>query len=58
MAHELSDLFAELDAAKAGLQRSVKRCRTFLGERGLPPVTKPEAPKNAFGWTDREQDKS
>jgi hypothetical protein len=58
MAHELSDLFAELDAAKAGLQRSVKRCRTFLGARGLPAVTKPDAPKSAFGWTDRNVDQS
>ena len=58
MAHDLSDLFAELDAAKAGLQRSVKRCRTFLGARGLPPVTKPEAPNSAFGWTDRKSDRS
>ena len=58
MAHELSDLFAELDAAKAGLQRSVKRCRTFLGAHPLPPVTKPESPTSAFGWTDRQDDRS
>jgi len=58
MAHDFSDLFAELDAAKAGLRRSVKRCRNFLGEHGLPPVTKPEAPKSAFRWTDQQRDRS
>ena len=58
MPHDFSDLFAELDAAKAGLQRSVKRCRTFLGEHGLPAVTRPEAPKSAFRWTNPQRDRS
>ena len=56
MARDLDDVIAELDAAKAGLARSVKRARTFFGERGLPPVTKPEADKSAFGW-DRPQER-
>ena len=38
MAHDFDDLIADLDAAKAGLARSVKRCRNFLGEQ-KPPVT-------------------
>ena len=52
MAHDFDDLIAELDAAKANLARSVKRCRTFLGERKLPPVTVDGAPdeRSAFGW--------
>ena len=52
MAQDLDDLIAELDAAKAELARSVKRCRTFFGERRLPPVTvaEPDAEKSAFGW--------
>jgi hypothetical protein len=53
MAHDFDDLIAELDAAKANLARSVKRCRTFLGERKLPPVTidDPATERSAFGWT-------
>ena len=39
MPHDFTHLIAELDAAKADLARSVKRCRTFLGERRLPSVT-------------------
>ena len=56
MAQEFDDLIADLDAAKADLARSVKRCRTFLGERRLPPVTieEPEAEKSAFSWASRE----
>lgn len=52
MAHDFDDLIADLDAAKAGLARSVKRCRTLLGERRLPPVTvEPTGEeKSAFGW--------
>ena len=56
MAHDFDDLIAELDAAKADLARSVKRCRNFLGERRLPPVTidQPEVEKSAFNWPRRE----
>ncbi len=56
MAQEFDDLIADLDAAKADLARSVKRCRTFLGERRLPPVTieEPEGEKRAFNWANRE----
>jgi hypothetical protein len=56
MAHEFDDLIADLDAAKADLARSVKRCRNFLGERRLPHVTieQPEAEKSAFNWASRE----
>ena len=52
MPHELDDLFAELDAAKADLARSVKRCRTFFGDRKLPPVTVDGTPAepSAFRW--------
>jgi hypothetical protein len=54
MPQELDDLFAELDAAKAHLARSVRRCRNFLGERKLPPVTVDAEPaeRSAFGWPD------
>ncbi len=54
MPQELDDLFAELDAAKADLARSVRRCRTFFGERKLPPVTVDGAPseRSAFAWQD------
>ena len=56
MAQHFDDLIAELDAAKADLARSVKRCRTFLADRRLPPITIDEAPeeKSAFGWGLRE----
>ena len=57
MAHEFDDLIADLDAAKADLARSVKRCRTFFGDRRLPSVTvePPPAQKSAFSWQGREQ---
>jgi hypothetical protein len=57
MTQELDDLFAELDSAKADLARSVKRCRTFFGDRKLPPVTVEgaEAEKSAFSWGRRSQ---
>ena len=56
MAHDFDDVIAELDAAKADLARSVKRCRNFLAERRLPPVTidESEAGKSAFAWGRRE----
>jgi hypothetical protein len=52
MAQEFDDLIAELDAAKAHLARSVKRCRNFLGAHPLPPVTveRTGPEKSAFGW--------
>ena len=53
MAHDFSELFADLDAAKADLARSVKRCQIFFGERPLPAVTRPDEPKGAFSWSDR-----
>jgi len=58
MPHELDDLFAELDAAKADLARTVKRCRTFFGDRKLPPVTveKPPAQDSVFRWQAPTQD--
>ena len=54
MAHEFDDLIADLDAAKADLARSVKRCRTFFGERRLPAVTvtTTESEKSAFSWAE------
>ena len=55
MAQEFDDLIADLDAAKADLARSVKRCRTFFGERRLPPVTRPDDSKSAFGWKSSEE---
>ena len=53
MPHDFDDLIADLDAAKAGLARSVKRCRYFLDERKLPPMTvQPTADdKKAFDWS-------
>ena len=56
MAQEFDDLIAELDAAKADLARSVKRCRSFCGERRLPAITVEGAEdvKSAFGWQSRE----
>ena len=52
MAQDFDDLIAELDAAKADLARSVKRCRNFLGERRLPAVTidRNEDETSAFSW--------
>jgi hypothetical protein len=52
VAQDFDDLIADLDAAKAGLARSVKRCRNFFGERRIPPVTvaPPEESRSAFGW--------
>jgi hypothetical protein len=56
MAREIDDVIAELDAAKADLARSVRRCRSFLAERRLPRVTisAEAAEKSAFGWGRRE----
>ena len=53
MAQELSELFADLDSAKADLARSVRRCQLFFGEGPLPPVTRPDDPKGAFDWSAR-----
>ena len=54
MPHDFDDLIADLDAAKADLARSVKRCRTFIGDRRAPPSTaeEPETDRSAFGWSD------
>ena len=56
MAREIDDVIAELDAAKADLARSVRRCRSFLAERRLPPITieGAECAKSAFNWARRE----
>ena len=56
MPHDLTDLIADLDAAKADLARSVKRCRTLIGDRRVPPIAsaKPRPDRSAFGWSDRE----
>ena len=56
MAQDLDDLIADLDAAKAGLARSVKRCRTFLAERRVPTATADaqQAETSAFSWPRRE----
>ena len=56
MAHDFDDLIADLDAAKADLARSVRRCRTFLADRQLPPVTidREDLTKSAFAWPRRE----
>ena len=53
MAQDLSELFADLDSAKADLARSVKRCQLFFGERPLPAVTLQDEPKGAFSWSNR-----
>ena len=52
MTHDLADLFAELDAAKLDLARSVKRCRTLIADRRMAPipVERPEPATSAFGW--------
>ena len=52
MPHDFEELIADLDAAKAGLARSVKRCRNFLDERKLPPMAvQPTAEeKSVFDW--------
>jgi hypothetical protein len=57
MAQDLDDLIADLDAAKAGLARSVKRCRTFLAEQRLSAVASDEeaAEKSAFAWSRPEE---
>jgi hypothetical protein len=56
MAHDFDDLIADLDAAKADLARSVRRCRSFLADRQLPPVTidRPDPLNSAFSWPRRE----
>ena len=56
MAQDLDDIIADLDAAKAGLARSVKRCRSFLAERRVPVETIDEerAEKSAFSWPRHE----
>jgi hypothetical protein len=57
MAQELDDVIADLDAATAGLARSVKRCRNFLAERQAAPVAveAAETCKSAFAWPGREE---
>jgi len=57
MAQDLDDLIADLDAAKAGLARSVKRCRSFLAEQrpSAAAIDEEAAEKSAFSWTSREE---
>ena len=52
MAHDFDDIIAELDAAKAGLARSVKRSRAFLADRRAPAAVADgaESEKSAFDW--------
>lgn len=55
MPHHLDDLIADLDAAKANLARSVKRCRTLIADCRVPLPTgeTQRSDKSAFNWTDR-----
>ena len=57
MPHDFDELIADLDAAKADLARRVKRCRTLIGHRPIPPpaVEEPEPGNSAFGWTGAEK---
>ena len=55
MPHEFDDLIADLNAAKAHLARSVKRCRKVIGARHN--ASAPAEDKSAFNWAD-EQDRA
>jgi len=57
MPHDFADLIADLEAAKAGLARSVKRTRDRVGEHRPSPQTgtTPEPDKAVFNWADREK---
>ena len=54
MPHEFDDLIADLNAAKADLARSVKRCRKAIGASRT--ASAPDADKSAFNWpNDKDQ---
>ena len=50
MPHEFDDLIADLNAAKADLARSVKRCRKAIGASRT--VSDADSDKSAFNWPD------
>jgi hypothetical protein len=52
MAHDFSELFAELGDAKAQLQRSSRKARALIdGQRAsLEAHAHPEPDKALFGW--------
>jgi hypothetical protein len=52
MPHEFDDLIANLNAAKAHLARSVKRCRKVIG--ASRSATAPAEEKSAFNWSDEK----
>jgi hypothetical protein len=50
VAHDLSDLFAELDEAKADLQRQVRHSRAFLDSRRPREPGEDVEASSPFGW--------
>jgi hypothetical protein len=52
MAHDFADLIRDLEAAKSDLARTVKRCRTSLGDSSAKPAT--PGGRSAFDWSDRQ----
>jgi hypothetical protein len=50
MPHEFDELIADLNAAKADLARSVKRCRKTIGVSRN--ASAPAEDKSAFNWPD------
>jgi hypothetical protein len=56
MAHDFSELFAELGEAKAALQRSSRKARSLIQNQRatLEARASSEADKPLFGWTDPE----
>jgi hypothetical protein len=54
MAHDFSELFAELGDAKAQLQRSSRKARAMIQDRraALAAQAPAEPDKSVFVWTD------
>ncbi|MGZ8312011.1 MAG: hypothetical protein ACXWUX_09585 [Allosphingosinicella sp.] len=51
MPDDLSKVIADLDAAKASLQRSVRKSRAFIADRRpAPAAPRPEPDDRMFGW--------
>ena len=55
MAQQFDDLFAELGEATASLQRTVKKCRTLIGDRRPPPPPSYDDGR-LFGWSEPKKD--
>ena len=53
MPHDLDDLFADLNAAKANLARSVKRTRGLVGRKASAASEPIEPDRSAFNWPGR-----